>query len=245
MSETDDGPPSSSGSHAASVRPRPSRSGTGSGRRRSLNLGRIVGDDRLRTGLGSRQRAAAGQDDRGARRDGARDRDRRAHDGRRRAARRARRHDGRPGRGGRARAEAAGSRCPSFTTHIFTGLGEDDLDSGTATARAPITEGTSVMFDFGGVVDGYCSDFGRTIYCGEPPDDYREVYDVMLAAQEAGREAAPRDARARGQRRVSRADRGRRPRRALPPPHGPRHRHGRPRAAVHLSRGRDAAAGRG
>jgi Xaa-Pro aminopeptidase len=84
----------------------------------------------------------------------------------------------------------AGSRCPSFTTHIFTGLGEDDLDSGTATARRPVTEGTSVMFDFGGVVDGYCSDFGRTIYCGEPPADYVEIYEVMLAAQEAGRAAA-------------------------------------------------------
>ena len=73
---------------------------------------------------------------------------------------------------------------------FFTGLGEDDIDSGTATARTPMTEGTSVMFDFGGVVDGYCSDFGRTIYCGEPPDDYRDVYDVMLAAQEAGRLAS-------------------------------------------------------
>jgi Xaa-Pro aminopeptidase len=86
--------------------------------------------------------------------------------------------------------KAAGSRCPSFTTHIFTGLGEDDLDSGTATARRPVSEGTSVMFDFGGVVDGYCSDFGRTIYCGEPPADYVEIYDVMLTAQEAGRAAA-------------------------------------------------------
>jgi Xaa-Pro aminopeptidase len=85
---------------------------------------------------------------------------------------------------------AAGSRCPSFTTHIFTGIGDDDLDSGTASGRAPISAGTSVMFDFGGVVDGYCSDFGRTIYCGEPPDDYREAYAVMLAAQEAGRAAA-------------------------------------------------------
>ena len=45
---------------------------------------------------------------------------------------------------------------------------------GTETAHEPMPEGTSVMFDFGGVVDGYCSDFGRTIYCGEPPDDYRE-----------------------------------------------------------------------
>jgi Xaa-Pro aminopeptidase len=84
----------------------------------------------------------------------------------------------------------AGSRCPSFTTHVFTGLGEEDLDSGTPTAHDPIPEGTSVMFDFGGVVDGYCSDFGRTIYCGEPPADYRDVYAVMLEAQEAGRSAA-------------------------------------------------------
>jgi Xaa-Pro aminopeptidase len=85
---------------------------------------------------------------------------------------------------------AHGSRCPSFTTHIFTGLGDDDFDSGTATARSSIPAQTSVMFDFGGVVDGYCSDFGRTIYCGEPPDDYTEAYAVMLAAQEAGRAAA-------------------------------------------------------
>jgi Xaa-Pro aminopeptidase len=84
----------------------------------------------------------------------------------------------------------AGSRCPSFTTHVFTGLEDDDFDSGTRTAHDPIPEGTSVMFDFGGVVDGYCSDFGRTIYCGEPPADYRDVYDVMLEAQEAGRAAA-------------------------------------------------------
>jgi Xaa-Pro aminopeptidase len=84
----------------------------------------------------------------------------------------------------------AGSRCPSFATHIFTGLGEDDFDSETATARRPIPPGTSVMFDFGGVVDGYSSDFGRTIYCGEPPPDYLEAYEVMLAAQEAGRAAA-------------------------------------------------------
>jgi D-alanyl-D-alanine dipeptidase len=84
----------------------------------------------------------------------------------------------------------AGSRCPSFATHIFTGLGEEDFDSGEATARRPIPDGTSVMFDFGGVVDGYSSDFGRTIYCGEPPPDYVEAYEVMLAAQEAGRVAA-------------------------------------------------------
>jgi Xaa-Pro aminopeptidase len=85
---------------------------------------------------------------------------------------------------------AAGSRTTSFGTHIFTGLGDGELDSTTETAHEPMPDGTSVMFDFGGVVDGYCSDFGRTIYCGAPPDDYREAYEVMLAAYEAGRAAA-------------------------------------------------------
>ncbi|MDX6411340.1 MAG: hypothetical protein QOE91_856 [Gaiellaceae bacterium] len=84
----------------------------------------------------------------------------------------------------------AGSRCPSFATHHFTGIGDGALDSSTVTAHTPMAENTSVMFDFGGVVDGYCSDFGRTIYCGEPPEDYRETYEIMLAAQEAGRAAA-------------------------------------------------------
>jgi len=91
----------------------------------------------------------------------------------------------------------AGSRCPSFTTHLFTNFGDGELDSGTATGRTPIPEHTSVMFDFGGVVDGYCSDFGRTVYCGDPPGEYRAIYDVMLAAHEAGRAAAVVGARAR------------------------------------------------
>lgn len=84
----------------------------------------------------------------------------------------------------------AGSRCPAFTTHIFTGFGAGELDSWTASGLTPIDEGTSVMFDFGGVVDGYCSDFGRTVYCGDPPPAYLEIYATMLAAQEAGMHAA-------------------------------------------------------
>src|SRR4051794_27320469 len=91
---------------------------------------------------------------------------------------------------------AAGSRCPSFTTHNFTGLGDDDFDSGTDTGRSPIPERTSVMFDFGGVVDGYCSDFGRTVVAGEPPEGLVEAYAVMLEAQEAGRAGAKPGVRA-------------------------------------------------
>ena len=83
----------------------------------------------------------------------------------------------------------AGSTTPSFATHIFTGLDPDSLDSSTHTARIPMPEGTSVMFDFGGVVDGYCSDFGRTVVAGEPSRELLDAYDVMLAAYEAGRAA--------------------------------------------------------
>jgi Xaa-Pro aminopeptidase len=82
-----------------------------------------------------------------------------------------------------------GSRCPSFPTHIFTS-GERRLDSGGPTKLDPLRDGEVVLFDFGAVVDGYCSDFGRTIACGEPPAGYEEVRATMLEAQEAGRQAA-------------------------------------------------------
>ena len=91
---------------------------------------------------------------------------------------------------------ARGSRCPSFPTHIFT-WGERRLDSGGPGAREPLREGEVVLFDFGAVHRGYCSDFGRTVPCGEPPADFDEVIRVMLEAQEAGRAAAVPGALAR------------------------------------------------
>jgi Xaa-Pro aminopeptidase len=81
-----------------------------------------------------------------------------------------------------------GSRVPSFTTHIFTGFGEGK-SSADETCTVPIEEGDVVMFDFGAVVDGYCSDFGRTVCVGEPGPEVRDAYELVLAAQEAGRAA--------------------------------------------------------
>jgi Xaa-Pro aminopeptidase len=81
-----------------------------------------------------------------------------------------------------------GSRVPSFTTHVFTHfVGGKNSEGETRTA--PIEEGDVVMFDFGAVVDGYCSDFGRTVCLGEPDAQVREAHALVLAAQEAGRVA--------------------------------------------------------
>jgi Xaa-Pro aminopeptidase len=96
-----------------------------------------------------------------------------------------------------AQLRVAGSLTPSFATHIFTGMDPDRLDSGAPMARDPLSDGTPVLFDFGGVVDGYCSDFGRTIVAGEPPDGFVAAYEAMLAAFEAGRTACRPGALAR------------------------------------------------
>ena len=74
---------------------------------------------------------------------------------------------------------------PSFTTHVFTGFGKERALP-TRPGTVPVEEGDVVMFDFGAVVDGYCSDFGRTVCVGEPEADVRDAYALVLAAQEAG-----------------------------------------------------------
>ncbi|HET9060074.1 MAG TPA: Xaa-Pro peptidase family protein [Acidimicrobiales bacterium] len=53
-----------------------------------------------------------------------------------------------------------------------------------------IERGEPVVCDFGGVLDGYCSDTTRTVFTGEPPASLRRIYETVLAAQQAGVAAA-------------------------------------------------------
>lgn len=85
---------------------------------------------------------------------------------------------------------ARGSRTPSFTTHICTFGFEDERESIDHRGALPLREGESVLFDFGAVLDGYCSDFGRTIFCGEPTAEYRKAHQAMIDAQAAGQAAS-------------------------------------------------------
>ncbi len=46
-----------------------------------------------------------------------------------------------------------------------------------------IQEGEPVLMDFGARIDGYASDLTRTICLGEPDDNFKKVYDIVLGAQ--------------------------------------------------------------
>jgi Xaa-Pro dipeptidase len=79
-----------------------------------------------------------------------------------------------------------------------TGLrGSADVNIGKYTASphgsdAPqrLVEGTPVIFDGGCRADGYTSDITRTVVLGQPGDDIRRVFDIVLQAQTAALEAA-------------------------------------------------------
>ncbi|AYF74412.1 aminopeptidase P family protein [Nocardia yunnanensis] len=55
--------------------------------------------------------------------------------------------------------------------------------------EAVLATGDFVKLDFGAVVGGYHSDMTRTLVLGPPSDWQREIYDLVHAAQQAGREA--------------------------------------------------------
>ncbi len=84
---------------------------------------------------------------------------------------------------------AAGSRTDSFDTAVWSMGPLDDRDATIRVSTQPLRAGMGVSFDFGAVVGGYCSDFGRTVHVGDPGAEYRRVYDLVMAAQQSGIEA--------------------------------------------------------
>jgi Xaa-Pro aminopeptidase len=49
-----------------------------------------------------------------------------------------------------------------------------------------IREGELVLTDFGGTMDGYCSDITRCVFLGEPTAEIADAYAVLFEAQAAG-----------------------------------------------------------
>ncbi len=46
-----------------------------------------------------------------------------------------------------------------------------------------LEDGDTISFDFGCVYQGYCSDFGRTVFVGEPPAKVQEIHEIVMMAQ--------------------------------------------------------------
>lgn len=53
----------------------------------------------------------------------------------------------------------------------------------------PLQEGDALLIDFGTTYEGYVSDITRTFFVGEASSDARSLYEAVLAANTAGREA--------------------------------------------------------
>ena len=86
-----------------------------------------------------------------------------------------------------ARMLSMGAEAPSFETIVATGA-----NSAIPHHRPDGTElrpGDFLKLDFGATVDGYHSDMTRTLVLGEAADWQREVYELVAAAQAAGRAA--------------------------------------------------------
>jgi D-alanyl-D-alanine dipeptidase len=88
-----------------------------------------------------------------------------------------------------------GSEGPSFPTTLIPmapgiGPGEDPWSgSHNPEGATHLINGMSLSFDYGSVFDGYCNDYGRTVYLGEPPAEFLKVYDLVIEAAESARAA--------------------------------------------------------
>lgn len=63
----------------------------------------------------------------------------------------------------------------------------------------------SILFDFGAVFEGYCYDFGRTVFFGQPPAEAETIHDLVYEAQASGIEALRAGATAESVDRAARA----------------------------------------
>lgn len=84
-----------------------------------------------------------------------------------------------------------GSQATSFPTslYIINPKRDGEMVHVKGKSTHPIEPGIAVPFDFGSVYNGYCSDFGRTVWIGEPPEEYLRTFQLVMAAQQAGAEA--------------------------------------------------------
>lgn len=73
----------------------------------------------------------------------------------------------------------------SRPTFMIVGSGPNSASPHYLTGDRTIQDGDAVVFDFGARWNHYTSDITRTVYIGEPTDEYRKVYNIVLQANRA------------------------------------------------------------
>lgn len=74
-----------------------------------------------------------------------------------------------------------GAEGLAFDTIVGSGVNSSQIHS-VPTDRK-IEEKDIILFDFGYVVGGYCSDMSRTVFVGGITDRQKEIYDLVLKTQ--------------------------------------------------------------
>ena len=72
---------------------------------------------------------------------------------------------------------------------MIVGSGPGSASPHHMTGERVIQQGDSVVFDFGSTWEHYYSDMTRTVYVGEPSEEYRKVYETVLQANAAAKAA--------------------------------------------------------
>jgi len=84
-----------------------------------------------------------------------------------------------------------GALGPSFVTTMYNSGPQHQLGLGLAnTVRGvPLVAPVALLFDFGAAYQGYCYDFGRTVFFGEPEAEMQRIFNTIMSAQSAGIQA--------------------------------------------------------
>jgi Xaa-Pro aminopeptidase len=77
-----------------------------------------------------------------------------------------------------------GAEYTSFETGVFFIQPQKAGEEKTVrSGERALRHGDSIMFDFGGLIDGYASDFGRSAFLGEPGAEYLKAHEAVITSQ--------------------------------------------------------------
>ena len=81
-----------------------------------------------------------------------------------------------------------GAQTDSFVTSFYN-MGPNypfNFHNREEVLQIPLEAPVAISYDMGGVYEGYCYDYGRSVFFGEPDAEYRHVHKLVMAAQAAG-----------------------------------------------------------